>query len=619
MKTPCRLLMAALLLASAPATAPAQSSSNPPDPAGWVPAEALFYIGVTDFELLQNSFRRTAFYRMLEDPASKAIPGQTSLVSRFIEETKSRLAKALQTEPEKLRSPFGGPLAMFLLPPGGGEKSPQAVLIASVRDRELMKEYYGKILARLREHSDRHEMAPFGQDEIACFSRQPAVSDRTGQSKGDEEEEEHSEDEGNPAGLSEEGMTRLVQEALDDIFSPDALPGQLALCLSGERLVVAPTADLIREVLRSGKRERSLLDSDDYRNLQRQFSPTGPVRFFLNLPRLIELATQEDAEARKTFSTLGLQCLRSVVGHVDYGAEGYDGKFEALVQMSGERSGLAKLLTMKNREVEPARSVSSETVVFASLNISALEALDEIERMVRQSDPAAADEMRTSLQEVPMPDGKLDLRKELFENLREPLTIAWSFVRPYGPDSPRILLSIGHRDRPAMERLLALLASSTGMLIQRELAGVQVFDVGMWGLSLAPTGDAFLLGNTPAVEARLQGPPGGTLAEDVAFQRAARLVPREAWLTLYIDSYRLYEAALGLARHRAAMEDMLFTNPAAIMSVSMLDSLTGGEVSEEKVEAARRLLKYQSPSLMTVTTTTDGIRLTSIQLKPEAP
>jgi hypothetical protein len=498
MKTTCLSLMAAILIASTPATAPAQSGSNPPDPAGWVPAEALLYLGVTDFEALQSSFRKTAFYRMLEDPASKEAPGQTSLVSKFIEETKSRLAKALQTEPEKLRSPFGGPLAMFLLPPGGGEKSPQAVLIASVRDRELMKEYYGKIIARLREHSDRHEMIPFGRDEIACFYREPAASDRAGQTRGDEEEaEEDSEAGGGPGELNEEDMSRLVREALDNFFSPDAMPGQIALCLSGERLVMAPTAELIRDMLRGEKRERSLLDLDDYRNLPRHFNPVGPVRFFLNLPKLIELATREDEEARKTFSSLGLQSLRSVVGHADYGAEAYDGKFEALVLMSGERSGLPKLLTMKNREVEPARTVSSETVMFASLNINALEVLDEIERMVRQSDPAAADEMRTSLQEVPTPDGKLDLRKELFENLREPLTLAWSFVRPYGPDSPHILLSIGHRDRPAIERLLATLASTTGMLTQRELAGVQVFDVGVWGFSLAPTGDTILLGNTP--------------------------------------------------------------------------------------------------------------------------
>lgn len=616
-----RCLMAVVLIASTAAAARAQSGLNQPDPAGWVPADALLYVGVTDLEALLTSFQKTAFYRVFEDPASKAPLGQTFLVSKFIEESKSRLAKILQSEPERLRNPLGGPLAIFLLPPTGSEKSPQAVLVASVRDRDLMKDYYGKILARLREQSDRHEMVTFGSDEIACFSRLPVASEGSDQSKGDEAEEEFK-DEIAPGDLSEEGMARFVQMTLDKIFSPDALPEQIALCLSGERLVVAGTADLIRDVLRNQKHQRSLLHSEDYRTLMREFKPAGPVRFIVNLPGLLELAASESEEARNGFSVLGFQCLRSVVGHVDYGAEDYDGRFEALVQMSGERTGVPKILTMKNREVELDRSVPSETVLFASLNVSVLEVLDEIERMIRQTDPSAADEMRSSLQQVPVaPDGPLDLRKELFENLREPLTFAWAFLRPYGPDSPRMLLSIGHKNRPAMEQLLATLASSTGMLTQRELAGVQVFDAVAWitGISVAPTGDTVLLGNTPAVEARVHGSPTETLAEDAAFRRAARLVPREAWLMLYVDSYRLGEAALGLARHRDEIERMSFTNPAAMMSVPMLDSLVGVELTEEKVEAARKLLKYQAPSLVTVTTTSAGIRLTSIQLKPEAP
>jgi hypothetical protein len=612
---------AVVLIASAAVAARAQTSSTQPDPAGWAPADALFYIGVTDFDALQASFRKTAFSRMLEDPASKSAPGQAFLVTKFIDEIKSRLAKLLQTEPEKLRSPFGGPLAAFVLPPAAGDTAPQAVLVASVRDRELMKDYYDKVVARLREQSDQHEMVAFGSDEIASFSRPSAGSgSRAGLAAGDENEEDFEAGIGQDELATEEDMTFFVQKALDRIFSPDALPEKMALCLSGDRLVVATgTADPIRDVLRSEKRERCLLESEDYRTLLREFQPAGPVRFFVNLPRLFELASTRNEQARNRLSLLGVQSLRNLVGHVDYGAEAYDGKFEALVQMSGERTGLPRILAMKNRAVEPARSVSSEVVMFASVNVSALEVLDEVERMVRQADPSAADQMRSSLREIPTPDGTLDLRKELFENLREPLTFAWSFVRPYGPDSPRMLLSIGHKDRPAMERLLATLSASTGLLTQRELAGVQIFDVMMWGFSLATTSDAVLLGNPPAVEAHVQAAPSESLTEDAAFRRAARLAPREAWLTLYVDSYRMCEAALGLARHRAAMESMSFTNPAAMMSLSLLDSLAGGEVNEQKVEAARKLLKYQAASIMTITTTTDGIRLTSIQLKPESP
>jgi hypothetical protein len=583
----------------------AQSAPPRVDPAEWAPPEALVFVGITDVGEFWRGLEKTAMFQLLRDPAVREASGQWAIIGKFVDGFRERLSKLLQTDASNLRSPFGGPLGAYLKAgPEGFSAPPEGALIAGVSDRELMKDYYGKILERFRSAASRHETLSFAAQDIEVFE-----SDDSDASK--EEDFEFEADD-----ASDEALSRMVGKLLDQIFAPDSMPSKIALCLTEDRLIVSGTADSVREVLRSD-RERSLRGTEDYQALGRKFGSLGTLRFLVNVPRIVELSmAKADEEERAWLNALGLRALGSFIGHVQYGDEQVDGRAEALLMLTGDRSGIPKILSMKNREVEPARSVSADTVFFVSINLNTLELLEEIERMLRQTDPEAADRMRASLQNMTTPSGPLDLRKELFENLREPLTFGLSFARPLAPDSARLLMTLAHRDKAAMDRLLSTFQGlMPGMLTAREQAGTQVYDFGMVGVSLVAAADAVLIGSTTAVEASLNASVSESLASDSAFRRAARFTPREAWGTVYVDSRKMMEAALGMVKHRAALEAAPF-NPTAMVALGILKQFTG-DMEESKTDAFRRLARYYAPSLLTIETTADGIRMVSVQLKPE--
>ncbi len=75
------------------------------------------------------------------------------------------------------------------------------------------------------------------------------------------------------------------------------------------------------------------------------------------------------------------------------------------------------------------------------------------------------------------------------------------------------------------------------------------------------------------------------------------------------------EAIFGLLEKSEEISSSGATNPAAMIGLQIALSTAGGEEKPD-VEALRRLLKYYGTSILTLTTTPDGIRGMTIQLKP---
>jgi hypothetical protein len=263
--------------------------------------------------------------------------------------------------------------------------------------------------------------------------------------------------------------------------------------------------------------------------------------------------------------------------------------------------------------------VSDAAVLAASLNLDVAGLLREIENILRQTDPQAADEMRAGLEEVPMdPSGqeKINLRKELFENLRAPVHASMSFAKPYAPDSARLLVSVGHRDRSAIDRVLSMLPLP---FVPRELRGSQVYDFQMVGISIAAGTQALHAGSTVAVEAALQAAAGqDTLASSAGFQRAAKLAPAESWLTLYVDFRRLFEGVIECTAGQDEFDPMAMANPARAAVYMLSQQLKAGQEKVEP-EKLRKVLRYYAPGILTISTTPEGIHLIQVQLKPDAP
>jgi len=621
-----RAALVAALCVLAPLPVRAQSEPPKADPAAWAPEDALFFVGVTDTAQLVEGFQRTAVYRMLKDPALPELSREMNYAARFLEEARKRLAKLLETEPDNLKNPFGGAAALYAMPPAGtGE--PSAVLIVGIADRELLRSQYERVKPRLREAAEHYDTDSVGSFTLDVFrtSRQ-----ETAAGKADVEGEDKNNEPNESFAASDEAMAKGLADLFDKFLTPANMPPELAICLTDERLVLASTAEEARRALRTEKSGATLAGSEDYKTLGRQFPQAGPIRFLLNLPRLFEWMEREDREqARKTLAMLGAASMRSLIGHVGFApapdaaapaggrAGGVDSKLEVMLLTRGERTGLTRLLSMKNRPVAPPPSVSADNALFASLNVNLAEALDEIERMIRQMDPDAADQMRASLGMFPTPEGEpINVRADVIENLREPLTFALGFTKPIGPGALRLLATLGHRSREKSVRMLELLAGLTGgMLIPRESRGTPIYDIPFAGMSLSASNEAILAGATPSVEAALEAPtPERALAADGEFQRAAAHVPPEAWGTLYVDRRRMFEAALQIARNRAALAG----SPAmAMIGQAIMQQMFGRGVDDKKLDSAEQLVKYQSPELITLATTPDGIRMTILLLTPQ--
>jgi len=321
-------------------------------------------------------------------------------------------------------------------------------------------------------------------------------------------------------------------------------------------------------------------------------------------------------QVREALTMLGLRSMRGVVGHLRFAGDGFDAKTELLLLVGGQRAGLAKILSMRNRPVTPPSSIPADALVYAGLNVNVLEILDELERMIRRDDPAAADDMRAGLDAVDLPDGgTLRFRQDVLENLRPPLTFTMGFQRPYGPESIDIRLMIGHRSRSAMAGFLEKLSTIAPVpMIEREVDGTLAYDFAYGGFSLAPTEDTLIAGTTNAVETALHHPVAtDSLATTPAFRKAAALVPPEAWCVIYVDSPRIFEAALEMAAHKAELRASQFANPASIIALQIAENFSKG-IDPDQIDAARQLARYQTPSILTIATTPAGVHLTQIHL-----
>ncbi|MCK4343584.1 MAG: hypothetical protein KAY37_17870 [Phycisphaerae bacterium] len=586
------------------------------DPADWAPPDALVYVGITDVAKTWENIQKTAGYQMMNDPAAAEIDTGLSIAGSAIEKLQERIAEALEVSPTQLKNPFSGQFTFYLTaPPGGDPDEIEPGLVAGVGDAELMTNYYDTVVAKLKEVS-RHDTDRSGARLINVFTVDREALEEGEETEDDEEDFDDFDDMGGPMLPFGGSPYEMIEEFLDQLFSAESMPESLALCLTEDQLIVAGSAEQVKAALKRTGSGPTLAGTDDHKALLKQLKPIGSVRLLVNLPRIVEMAKAEvdesDAEdMRKWLRVLGAEGLRSLVGHLRVGASSYDSKFELLFLMSGERSGLAKVLSMDNTPVTPPETVSTDAFIYTGVNLSVPKLLDDIERMIRDIDPEWADQYRAGLESNVMLGPEVNPRKDLLDHLVGPLTVTLEIAKPIGPDCVRLLVALGHRDQNAIARFFST-HSQQVMLMPRELMGTQVFDTTMPpGYSLASASNALLAGNTAAVENGLEPAPAEALAESDLWRRAARHVPEEAWGTFFMDHRKMMSAALAYAKNRDEM-----MGSGMELAALMLGSITES-MDEDDVKQYRKLLKYTGQSIFTISTTPEGVRITLVDLKPE--
>lgn len=600
-----------LCAAVAALTLPFFAYAKEGDPAAWAPRGALIYVGVPDVQQFWKNLELTTGFKAMKDPELKQLPNRFMLMANFADKFREQLAKTLEIPADQLKSPFAGPLAFYVLPPASADDKGEPIVVAGVGDADLLKNYYDKAVKKLRDSASKYESETVGSYKVDIFAfDKKANKDQDGDAAKSDEMSDNDDD----ADDDQNGAESMAEQMLAQVFSTKSLPPKLAACIAGERLIIAATKEQVQDALRRERGGESLATSDEYKVFERQFKSKADVRMLVNIRKLIEIGLEKDEEsARKTADAMGVKSFRNLYAQVTIDGKTYDSKLEALLEMTGERTGLAKILSLKNRPAALPSTAGAETCMTFSANLVVSDLLDEVERIIRQSDPAEADQMHSAMSAVPMGENaKVDLRKELFDQLREPLALSVGFTKPYDLSSARAVLSIGHKSKDAIDRFMAKVSEAMpGTLTDRDLRGVHVYDT-PFKMSVAATSDSVLAGSSAAIDTAVVGGAEGGLANDANYKRAAEFLPKEASMMFYFDGRRMLDAMLEVAKDRETLMMSAMSNPANMFAAGMAESY--GEIKPEQREKARKLLDYATISIGAVTTTDDGLRFTMVAL-----
>ena len=486
-----------------------------------------------------------------------------------------------------------------------------------------MRGYFDKANARLREMTTRQETIRVGDHTIETYVTEARRETQPSADAPADYDPNEFDDQPQDTALFEQTVDAIA----GGLFSAETLPPRLSLCLTGTQLIVSDSTDQVKAVLArmaAGEASATLPANDDYRKLTARFDPLGNVRFMINLPRLFEAMVRIDGDkARDALEVLGTGSLRGLIGHISYREPQLEGRFELLQLLEGERQGLAKIFSLQNAALSPPPVISAESMIYVSVNVDVEMLIDEVTGMIRRADPGAAASFVESIEAFALPDGEtLNLRQELLRHLHGPLTFSMGFARPYAPDSARILVTIGQRDKAAILKLFEKLQPLLpGIVVERDVPGNRIYDILAGGFSVVPVDGRLLFGTTPTVDAALaalvEGNAGTQLANDTQFQHAASFVNGDAWAVTYLDSRRMFEVSFELARYRAALEGNASLDFGQAIAMQFVQALTEG-LDPAKLDKARRILDYQAPTLITARTVPEGILITQVQVRPPA-
>lgn len=556
-----------------------QTASGAIDPATLAPRDAVVFMGTPDLNALMKAFMREGG-DVLADPATKGSADRDlAIATRVLFRLRQRLADALETEPDKLKNPFAGAAMIYVVPPKG-EGEPEIASALGVGDKALMRDYYDKITKRMRELFAETKTETYRDVEILEFVRAAPA-------------EGADEDEFDPNdfdfGTSEEALDLGIERLL----SPGSLPDRLACCLAGDRLWVGGSTENLKAAMRVKPGDDALVDAPTYKRFERVFAPLGQFRFYFDVTAARKFVERElDAETREMIELLGLDTIEALVGHGSFQTDGFN-VVDMLMMARGEFAGLPKLLALPNAPIAPDRGVSDQSTVYGRMNLDVANFVTEIERLVRRANPESADAMREALERAPGPDGEtINLRRELIEPLKGPVALAARFDQPYSVTTIRWVMSVGHRDQSLIVRTLTKVVSSFGMF-PREYQGVEVFDVPPF-VSIAVTPRAVLIGDRISVEVTIAGGAATTsLADHADYALLAKRLPSDAGAVFFVDQRAFYRGLNGVRESLGI--------PAEAMDVptdpAMIDKL--------------------KPSLLTVTTTPEGLRITQFTIAQE--
>ncbi len=611
-KTLKNTCIAIALLAPLTAQTPATAKDKP---AKWAPQDALIYIGIPDCDKLTESIKKTAMFRMAEDPAIKDI---VQPFKKLFENAKSLMAERLG---------LASPADLEVYPEGGLALYVDA--LAMVDDPEADAE-----IALVMEMGDNLEKATRLAQSIVDASLRNGGEKDTREIAGKKItiirfKKDHDSDADNTEVSASD--TDTAEKLLDGVELPDGAQQAISQALSGleppeefayvfdeSRLIVASAAETVASAVKrmNGKGKETLASSKAMRILKRRADKKGQIQFIANIPKMIDLISRSDADAKRNISAMGASSFGPFVATISYTPSSkIDSEMRGFLEISkGERIGLPKILLMENTSTNPPSTVPADAIFYGSINLNPATILEEVIAITSRIDPPAAEQMRAAMK-ITMLDGTtLDIQKDVIAHLTGPLSMMLSADKPFNNEDFTAYMAIEHDSVDAIKKIFTSIVPP-GMLMPSELLGHSVLDVPMMpGLCFAVTDKAMMSATRTAAEnyIRGEGKSDRGLKGNRTFKAAAKHVPRKTSAVFYGDGRRAMDAQVAIDKKGdiAPNSQLPFGMPIGMV----LRWMVGQGADPDLLKYADAMRKYQTAGIVTLASESDGIRFDAVTI-----
>jgi hypothetical protein len=590
------------------------------NPAAWAPQDTLVYVGMADCDAFGKLLEKTAAFRSLEDPAAKQM---TQPWVKLADKTRELVAKRLGLDDPKMVElrPHGAAAFYMNTRPDTGEKPdvvPQLIAVADMgEDLDKAKRLAKAVVQKSVEQGARREVVEIAGVEATGIKFPKQSQDATaatGEGKSFMEEMAAI-IESDEVGL-DPTYRAMLSEAARNFEAPDEF--EFAFAFRGPVLTVGSDLSALRQALRVQREDADATFAKDaaLRLLERKCDAKAPMHLVVNLPEAFKQIQRYDPDdGGKFIEASGLKSFGPAVMTLwPVPSDDLDSRLRGFVKIGDMNSGIGRMLKMDNTPSAPPASVGANAAGYGSINIDVPTIYDEVLKIVTRMNPAEGEQMRAG-SKVPLPDGTmLDIRNEVLAHLTGPLFGYATMDAPFAADDLNVLVGMGHKSRPAFDKLLGL---AQGMLVGREMMGAQVYDLNMipiMGIQLAVTDRHLIpIGSRKAVEGfiRAEGKTDGGLAGERRFRKLARHVPERCCAMIYQDAQRAFDAGM-VAKDAGLNPDQppIFGGSiGTLLQWQLAQAYTGSQMDDLKA-----LRKYQTLTLLTLSSESDGLRLDGVSM-----
>ncbi len=584
-------------------------------PSEWAPKDALIYCGIVNCDETWSSLQNTMSYKLFKDPAVKDIADP---MSKVFENVKKYVAKKMDLDSVKELeiAPHGG-VALFAVgaPPKADEDAPQIHFTAVMEmgpDHEKSVALLKKIAKSLQKKGARKESKKIAGTEVLTFKIPESTADDEATPNETDRRDEDLET------LLEDMDLDPATQIMVAQFIDNASFTKISYAIYEKKLILGDDADVVIGTVRrlSQKSEDRLANDRAVKTTRKYCARNANVEFLLNLPAIFEISKSVDPENAKEMVAVGLDAMGPVVMTIEFAPEeNIETRMRGFVSIKANSGSLANILRMQNIKTTPPPSVPNDTCTYFGINLNPKLILEEILKITERIDPVAAAQMRASMQITHQDGSTLLIGKDFIDQLLGPATFVMTATAPYETEQMNFFVSLQHRSQDAIRRVLG--AMPPGTVLSNEMRGATIYEspmVPVPGLAIGVTERALIpLGTKKSIEAfiRSEGQADRGLAQNPAFRAAAKHVPKESTVVFYQDQLAWLDAEIAIRKKGDISLDAppMFGTPAGDMLRLMVLQNGYEKIAPENLDAIR---KYQSASLLTVSTEPEGLRLTAV-------